>query len=216
MVYKKKKKVIAYFHTHWDREWYRECEIFTSRLVEVFDDVLKQLQNKRLQFFFFDAQVCCLLDYLEMKPENKKIVKNLIKEKRLFVGPFFVSTDSLVVCDVLYFKNLQLGMQISKQFHNEDFIGYVADSFGHSKSIVKLFKLFNIEQAVFWRGLTKDIPTFFNFDGILSLNLKRGYFQDILLQNKTYEDKAMFIESELEKIDEKKLDALGCRSFKAA
>ena len=27
-----KKKVIAYLHTHWDREWYREFEVFRLRL----------------------------------------------------------------------------------------------------------------------------------------------------------------------------------------
>ena len=29
---KKKKEVIAYLHTHWDREWYREFEVFRLRL----------------------------------------------------------------------------------------------------------------------------------------------------------------------------------------
>ena len=46
---KMKKKVYAYLHTHWDREWYREFEEFRLRLIEVFDDVLKKL----------DA-LCCL------------------------------------------------------------------------------------------------------------------------------------------------------------
>ena len=35
-----KKKVIAYLHTHWDREWYREYEVFRIRLLRVFDNVL--------------------------------------------------------------------------------------------------------------------------------------------------------------------------------
>ena len=39
------KKVIAYVHTHWDREWYREFEDFRLRLIEVFDEVLLALKN---------------------------------------------------------------------------------------------------------------------------------------------------------------------------
>ena len=26
-----KKQVIAYLHTHWDREWYREFEVFKQK-----------------------------------------------------------------------------------------------------------------------------------------------------------------------------------------
>ena len=41
-----KKQVIAYLHTHWDREWYREFEIF--RIVEgsmlvCSDDVVQEV-----------------------------------------------------------------------------------------------------------------------------------------------------------------------------
>ena len=39
------KKVFAYAHTHWDREWYRTFEDFRVRLVEVFDGVLKKLEK---------------------------------------------------------------------------------------------------------------------------------------------------------------------------
>ena len=40
-----KKTVIAYLHTHWDREWYREFEVFRLRLLRVFDNVLNLLEQ---------------------------------------------------------------------------------------------------------------------------------------------------------------------------
>ena len=40
-----KKRVIAYLHTHWDREWYREFEVFRLRLLRVFDNVLELLEK---------------------------------------------------------------------------------------------------------------------------------------------------------------------------
>ena len=42
---KEKKQVIAYVHTHWDREWYREFEVFRLRLLRVFDHVLDMLEE---------------------------------------------------------------------------------------------------------------------------------------------------------------------------
>ena len=46
-----KKTVIAYLHTHWDREWYREFEVFRLRLLRVFDNVLNLLEtNKKAKF----------------------------------------------------------------------------------------------------------------------------------------------------------------------
>mgnify|MGYP002976980485 CR=1 FL=1 len=54
---KEKKQVIAYIHTHWDREWYREFEVFRLRLLRVFDNVLNMLQEGKIPSFYFDGQV---------------------------------------------------------------------------------------------------------------------------------------------------------------
>ena len=81
-----KKKVIAYLHTHWDREWYREFEIFRMRLVRVFDKVLDMLEKGVIPCFYFDGQVVALLDYLEIRPEKELLVRRLIADKKLFIG----------------------------------------------------------------------------------------------------------------------------------
>ena len=47
-----KKKVIAYLHTHWDREWYREFEVFRIRLLRVFDNVLNLLEQNKIPSFY--------------------------------------------------------------------------------------------------------------------------------------------------------------------
>lgn len=75
------KRVIAYLHTHWDREWYREFEVFRLRLLRVFDNVLDLLENNKIPSFYFDGQVCALLDYLEIRPEKEQIIRKLIAEK---------------------------------------------------------------------------------------------------------------------------------------
>ena len=88
-----KKTVIAYLHTHWDREWYREFEVFRLRLLRVFDNVLNLLETNKIPSFYFDGQVSALLDYLEIRPEKEKIVRKFIKEKRLFIGPCYTLVD---------------------------------------------------------------------------------------------------------------------------
>ena len=65
-----KKKVIAYVHSHWDREWYREFEDFRLRLIEVFDEILSDLKSGKLPCFYLDGQTAALEDYLEIKKEK--------------------------------------------------------------------------------------------------------------------------------------------------
>lgn len=91
-----KKTVIAYLHTHWDREWYREFEVFRLRLLRVFDNVLNLLETNKIPSFYFDGQVSALLDYLEIRPEKEKIVRKFIKEKRLFIGPCYTLVDEFL------------------------------------------------------------------------------------------------------------------------
>ena len=76
------KKVYAYIHTHWDREWYREFEEFRVRLIEVFDDVLQKLKTGELDYFYFDGQTAALEDFLEIYPERKCEVEKLIAQKK--------------------------------------------------------------------------------------------------------------------------------------
>ena len=73
-----KKTVIAYLHTHWDREWYREFEIFRLRLLRVFDEVLDLLEEEKIPSFYFDGQTCALEDYLQLRPEKESIIRKFI------------------------------------------------------------------------------------------------------------------------------------------
>ena len=107
-----KKKVIAYVHTHWDREWYREFEVFRLRLIRVFDNVLNMLEDGSLPSFYFDGQVAALLDYLKLRPENETRVRNLIKSKKLFIGPFYCLVDEFLTDKIVFEKNLEIGMKI--------------------------------------------------------------------------------------------------------
>lgn len=197
-----KKQVIAYLHTHWDREWYREFEVFRLRLLRVFDNVLNMLEQNKIPSFYFDGQVSALLDYLEIRPEKEELVRKLIAEKKLYIGPCYTLVDEFLTDKTAFEKNLEIGLNISKNFGCTDFIGYLADTFGHSQNIPKIFKEFGIDKCIVWRGCG-DIPSEFTFNGVNTVNLIRGYFMDIFSAPMTIEQKAEWLKGNLDKIAEK-------------
>ena len=168
---KKKKEVIAYLHTHWDREWYREYEVFRLRLIRVFDQVLNMLEENIIPSFYFDGQVVALLDYLELRPEKEEQIRRLIELKKLFIGPFYCLVDEYLTDGICFRKNLEIGMKIAKNFGCTDFIGYFADTFGHSKNVPSILTEFGIDKAIVWRGCG-DLPADFIYDGVNTLRLE--------------------------------------------
>ncbi len=195
-----KKKVIAYLHTHWDKEWYREFEIFRLRLIRVFDNVLNLLINNKIPCFYFDGQISALTDYLEINPEKTELVKKLISEKKLFIGPCYTLIDEFLTDGTTFRKNLEIGLKIAKSFGCKDFIGYFADTFGHSKNIPKILKEFGIDKSVVWRGCNSEIPSEFMFNGIKTVNIVRGYFNDYFSCKLTINEKAKLLNTHLDKI----------------
>ncbi len=202
-----KKKVIAYLHTHWDREWYREFEVFRIRLLRVFDNILNLLENNKIPSFYFDGQVGALEDYLEIRPEKLDLVKRLVSEKKLFIGPFYTLVDEFLTDKNVFEHNLKYGIEYAKNMGCTDFIGYLADTFGHSKNVCKIFKEFGIDKCVVWRGCG-DIPAEFKFNGIDTVNLVRGYFMDFFSAPFDIDKKAECIKNNLDKIAEKSGDVL--------
>ena len=193
------KKVIAYVHSHWDREWYREFEEFRLRLIEVFDEVLNALETGELPCFYFDGQTAALEDYLEIHPEKTEKVKNLVKSKKLRIGPFYCSADSFLVSGECLCRNFEMGIKTAKGFGETDFMGYLSDTFGHSQYIPYILKHFNMDKACLWRGLgNKKADLLWN--DIKVTYLIQGYFQDFLNTDWTIEKKAEYLKKYLDKI----------------
>lgn len=199
------KHVIAYVHSHWDREWYREFEDFRLRLIEVFDEILDALNNNELPCFYFDGQTSALEDYLEIHPEKEEEIKRLIKEKKLRIGPFYCSADSFLVSGECLYKNFELGIKKSKEFGENEFIGYLSDTFGHSKAIPYILKSLGINKACLWRGLGNNNADI-NWDGIDVTYLIQGYFQDFFNLNLSIDKKVELLKKYIDKISLKSND----------
>lgn len=202
-----KKQVIAYLHTHWDREWYREFEIFRMRLLRVFDNVLDMLSKNKIPCFYFDGQVSALEDYLEMRPEKEELVISLIRHKKLFIGPFYCLVDEFLTDQTCFRKNLEIGIKTAKKYGCTDFIGYLADTFGHSQNIVDILRDYGVDKCFVWRGVS-DFPSEFSWCGMDTVNLVRGYFNDVFSIDAPIEKKAEILKANLDKIAEKSGDIL--------
>lgn len=197
-----RKQVIAYLHTHWDREWYREFEIFRLRLLRVFDNILYMLESNKIPCFYFDGQVSALEDYLELRPEKEPLIKSLIYAKKLFIGPFYCLADEFLTDKTCFSKNLELGMKRAIDLGCTDFIGYLPDTFGHSKNVVDILRDFGIDKCIVWRGCG-DFPAEFRWCGCDTVNLVRGYFQDVFSLECPIEEKAEILKKNLDLIAEK-------------
>ncbi len=201
--------VTVYAHTHWDREWYRSFEEFRLRLIEVIDNVIFQLENNKASNFFLDGQTIVLDDYFALHPQNKEKIKQLINDNKLFIGPWYVLADEFLVSGECLIRNLYYGIKNARTLGVDKFIGYLPDSFGHNSQIPQILNSFNIKDCVLWRGAGNKPSEFIwqSLDGsqVFTVHLIHGYFQDILNQNISLEEKAQKLKQILDKIKQNSL-----------
>ncbi len=155
-----KKIVHIISHTHWDREWYLPYEKHHFLLVEFMDQLIDTLDNDpNFKSFHLDGQTIILDDYLEVRPERREKVKQLIEQKRLFVGPWYILQDEFLTSSEANIRNLQYGIKDAKKWGNVSKIGYFPDSFGNIGQAPQLLAQAGIKHAAFGRGVK---PTGFN------------------------------------------------------
>lgn len=153
-----KKYILALVpETHWDREWYSPFQEFRIRLVKLTDKLLDILENDpRYVSFTFDGQTIVLEDYLEIRPHSRQRIEKLVKEERLFVGPWYVLPDEFLVSAEATVRNLMLGHAISGAFGRTMKAGYIPDPFGHLSQLPQILDGFGINSALFMRGMGNE------------------------------------------------------------
>ncbi len=173
-------KVFIIPHTHWDREWYQPFQEFRLRLVQLVDLLLDIMVNDpAYRFFMLDGQTVVLEDYLAVRPEREPVLRALVQEGRLLVGPWFVLPDEFLVSPEALVRNLLLGERVARRFGKAMQVGYVPDQFGHVSQLPQILRGFGMEDAVLWRGLD-DEPFELRWQGpdgseVLLIYLRGGY-----------------------------------------
>ena len=127
--------------THWDREWYQTFQDFRFQLVRLLDRVIVALQDGTLQGpFQTDGQAIMLQDYLEIRPERTELVKQLVREGKLIVGPWYVLPDEFTVSGEALVRNLRMGAELVRAMGAEPSkAGFLCDMFGHTGQMPQIF-----------------------------------------------------------------------------
>jgi len=141
-------------HTHWDREWYRTYEEFRIYLVELLNRLFEHFaHHPEYRYFILDGQVVLLEDYLQVRPDQKAILKKWIQSGRLIIGPMYTQPDEYIPSAESLVRNFLIGGQICDEYGRKMPIGFFPDSFGQASQIPQILNGFGIDKAVFWRGV---------------------------------------------------------------
>jgi hypothetical protein len=180
-----KRPVAVVVQTHWDREWYFPHQTFVARLIEVMSRVVTQLESGKLQQFLFDGQTAAYEDLLtNAEPGLVSRVQELVKAKRIVLGPWYVMADEFLVQGESLLRNLEIGIGDAVAAGNCQYVGYLPDTFGHIGQMPQLLANFNIFSAVMWRGVDSPVAEFDwqSPDGtrVGAIFLTQGYYQHSL------------------------------------
>ncbi len=143
-------------HTHWDREWYSPFQRYRMRLVHLMDKLLEILEHDPdYRVFTLDGQAIPILDYLEIRPEKEDLIRTLVRDKRLLIGPWYILPDEFLVSGEGHVRNLMVGHRIAEDYGFVPKMGYIPDTFGHISQLPQIFRGFGIDTAVHWRGMSR-------------------------------------------------------------
>jgi len=144
-------------HTHWDREWYEPFQVFRMRLVDLIDQLLDRMAADPRLRFTLDGQTATVDDYLEIRPEAEHLIRQLIAEGRLAIGPWMILLDEFLVSGETIVRNLEMGWARAEALGGSMRVGYLPDMFGHIAQMPQILRRAGIDRAVVWRGVPASI-----------------------------------------------------------
>ncbi|MCV3327782.1 alpha-mannosidase [Pediococcus ethanolidurans] len=172
-------------HTHWDREWYFTTMDALVLSDQLFTEVLDELEKHPEANFCLDGQISVVDEYVEIHPEAKKRIQRLVKEGRLFVGPWYTQTDALIPDTESILRNLIIGVNDTREKYGQPMmVGYLPDTFGFNAQLPTILHQVGIDNFVFWRGTnfrTQMNSVYFKWQGlsgkdVYAANFPFGYF----------------------------------------
>lgn len=176
-------------HTHWDREWYFTTSDALVLSDQVFTEAINELENNKNVNFCLDGQSSIVDDYVEIHPEKMDLIKKLVAEKRLFVGPWYTQTDALLVDAESILRNLIIGINDTiNKYGDPMMLGYLPDTFGFNAQLPTLLNQVGIDNFLSWRGLNFDKlvkSPYFIWKGlgeksVYAINFPFGYMTGLL------------------------------------
>ena len=154
------KKKIGFIITagHLDIEWYQPMRLFRFWTVETLEE-LKKTAAERDDFttYVLDGQVFPLEEYLEVVPEDEAAMRELIRDRKLTIGPFYTQFDEWIPSAESMIRNCLYGLHKARRYGGYMRAGYLPDNFGHPRQMPQILRGFDIDSLMFMRGLP-EIP----------------------------------------------------------
>ena len=153
----KKSRIHVMPHTHWDQEWYFTISRAQVYLVNQIKEMIEMLEeNPKYTYYLLDAQTSLVDDYLKYHPEDETVLRKLISDKRVLIGPWHTQSDQMVISAENVVRNLEYGIQKAKEYGNSMMLGYAPDIFGQNGNMPQIYKSFGINDVLFRRGLSRN------------------------------------------------------------
>ncbi|AYE39190.1 alpha-mannosidase [Companilactobacillus zhachilii] len=195
-------------HTHWDREWYF-TDIDAQVLADyLFTEALNELQKQPDLNFTLDGQSSIVDEYLITHPEKLIEIKQLVKENRLFVGPWYTQTDAVNIDAESFLHNAIVGItDTKKKYGNPMMIGYLPDTFGFNANLPALMEHIGLKNFIFWRGMNYDAKVkspYFKWvapggQSITAINLPPTGYSAAVITDQTKENLKKYVNERLDK-----------------
>ena len=150
----KEKKAYIVSHAHWDREWRYPIWQTRKDLERMFSKLIELLENEpRYQCFVTDSQVVIIEDYLQIKPEDKNRIKDLVKSGRLEIGPWYSLPEYYPLDGECIVRNLLIGDRVCEKYGGAMKVGYTTFGWGQPSQMPQIYDNFGIEVVLGGKNL---------------------------------------------------------------
>jgi len=155
------KKLHIICNTHWDRAWVYPFQETRLLLLEFMDGLLDLLErDPDFHSFLMDSQTVAVEDYLDLRPEREEQLKKFVKAGRLIVGPWYSLPEEYIINGESLVRNLVVGHRQAEGWGKVSKIGYTPFSYGQTSQMPQIYRGFDIDTIIFYRGINTEKSEF--------------------------------------------------------
>lgn len=150
------KQIKVVSNTHWDREFRRSFERTRRNLLTMLDTTLDILAaDPEYASFTLDGHSILLEDYLEMRPERREQIAQLMQQGRLIAGPYYTLAEEFSISHEALVRNLIVGRATVEKFGGKTgTVAYTPSSWGQTGQLPQILQDFGLDKMMFYRGIS--------------------------------------------------------------
>jgi mannosylglycerate hydrolase len=151
------RKLHLVINTHWDREWRWSFRETQRRLCDAMDLLLNTMEAQpEFRSFLADSQAAMVDDYLDARPEHRERIEKLVRDGRLFVGPWYTLPALFMVSGEAIVRNLLIGHEIATSLGGVMKAAYNVFSWGQISQLPQIYRQFGMDTILFYRGIDQS------------------------------------------------------------